>query len=187
VASYPPDTAGIIQAAHEVGLPVKMFGGGMVGLQFAALQTKLGSKLNGVVNYELYVPEPTLNFPGINEFLTRYQAQAEKAGVDPLGHYIPPFAYAYLQILGQAVEATKSLDQKKVAEYIQTHEFSTVVGKVKFAPNGEWAKSRVLMVQFQNIQGSDVAQFKKAGTRVVLYPEEWKSGTLIYPYSKAQK
>jgi len=45
VASYPPDTAGIIQAAQEVGLPVKMFGGGMVGLQFAALQTKLASKL----------------------------------------------------------------------------------------------------------------------------------------------
>jgi branched-chain amino acid transport system substrate-binding protein len=85
------------------------------------------------------------------------------------------------------VEATKSLDQKKVAEYIQTHEFATIVGPVKFAPNGEWAKSRVLMVQFQNVQGSDVAQFKKAGTRVVLYPEEWKSGTLIYPYTKAQK
>jgi hypothetical protein len=43
------------------------------------------------------------------------------------------------------------------------------------------------MVQFQNVQGSDIAQFKKAGTRVVLYPEESKSGTLIYPYSKAQK
>jgi branched-chain amino acid transport system substrate-binding protein len=187
VASYPPDTAGIIQAAQEVGLPAKMFGGGMVGLQFAALQTKLGSKLNGVVNYEFYVPEPTVKIAGINEFLGRYQIEAEKAGVDPLGHYIPPFAYAYVQILGQAVEATKSLDQKKVAEYIQTHEFNTMVGPVKFAPNGEWAKSRVLMVQFQNVQGSDVAQFKKAGTRVVLYPEEWKSGTLIYPYSKAQK
>jgi hypothetical protein len=74
-----------------------------------------------------------------------------------------------------------------VAEYIQTHEFSTIVGKVKFAPNGEWAQSRVLMVQFQNVQGTDVAQFKKAGTRVVLYPEYLKSGTLIYPYSKAQK
>ena len=108
-------------------------------------------------------------------------------GVDPLGHYIPPFAYAYVQVLGLAVEATKSLDQRKVAEYIQTHEFETIVGKVKFAPNGEWSKSRVLMVQFQNVQGNDIAQFKKPGTRVLLYPEDWKSGTLIYPYSKAQK
>ena len=43
------------------------------------------------------------------------------------------------------------------------------------------------MVQFQNIKGSDVEQFKKAGTRVLLYPEEWKSGKLIYPYTAAQK
>jgi len=139
------------------------------------------------VNYEFYVPEPTVKFPGIDDFLARYQAQAEKAGVDPLGHYIPPFAYAYVQVLGQAVEATKSVDQKKVAEYIQANEFNTIVGKIRFAPNGEWAKSRVLMVQFQNIKGGDVAQFKKPGTRVLLYPEEWKSGKLIYPYTAAQK
>lgn len=187
VASYPPDTAGMVLATQEVGLEPKMFGGGMVGLQFAALQTKLGPKLNGVVNYETWVPEPTLNFPGINEFLKRYQAQAEKAGVDPLGHYLPPFAYAYVQVLGQAIESSKSLDQKNVAEYIRTHEFDTIVGKVKFAPNGEWAKSRMLVVQFQNIERSDLEQFKKPGRRVVLYPEEFKSGTLIYPYSKASK
>ncbi|MBI4629636.1 MAG: branched-chain amino acid ABC transporter substrate-binding protein, partial [Candidatus Rokubacteria bacterium] len=120
-------------------------------------------------------------------FLKRYQTEAAKAGVDPLGHYIPPFAYAYVQVLGQAVEATKSLDQKQLAQYIHANEFNTIVGKVKFGANGEWAKSRVLMVQFQNVQGSDVAQFKKPGTRVVLYPEEWKSGTLIYPYAQAQK
>lgn len=187
VASYPPDSAGIVLAAHEVGLEPKLFGGGMVGLQFAALQTKLGPKLNGMVNYETWVPEPTLNFPGINDFLRRYQAQAEKLGVDPLGHYLPPFAYAYVQILGLAIEGSQSLDQKRVAEYIRTHEFDTIVGKVKFGANGEWAKTRMLTVQFQNIEGSDLEQFKKPGRRVVLYPEEWKSGTLIYPYAKAKR
>ena len=82
----------------------------MVGLQFAAFQTKLGPKLNGIVNYDFWVPEPTLNFPGINEFLMRYQTQAEKAGVDPLGHYLPPWAHAMMQVLGQAIAVTKSLD-----------------------------------------------------------------------------
>ncbi|MBI2218655.1 MAG: amino acid ABC transporter substrate-binding protein [Candidatus Rokubacteria bacterium] len=187
VASYPPDTAGMIFAAHEVGLAPKMFGGGMVGLQFAALQTKLGAKLNGVVNYETWVPEPTLSFPGINDFLKRYQAQAAKAGVDPLGYYIAPFAYAYAQVLGLAVEGTKSLDQKKIADYLHGREMDTIVGKVKFGPNGEWAKPRMLHVQFQNIEGNDLEQFKRPGKRVVLYPEEWKSGTLIYPYAKARK
>jgi branched-chain amino acid transport system substrate-binding protein len=185
VASYPPDTAGMVLAAHEVGLRPKIFGGGMVGLQFAALQTKLGPKLNGIVNYELWVPEPTLDFPGISDFLKRYQAQAERAGVDPLGHYIPPFAYAYVQILGQAIEATRSLDHKKVAEHIRATTFDTIVGKVKFGANGEWARSRMLTVQFQGVQGNDLEQFKKAGRRVVLHPDEWKSGNLVYPYSRA--
>jgi branched-chain amino acid transport system substrate-binding protein len=187
VASYPPDSVGMVLAAHEVGLKPKLFGGGMVGLQFAAFLTKLGAKLNGIVNYDFWVPEPTLNFPGINEFLKKYQAQAEKAGVDPLGHYLPPWAYAMMQVLGQAIEATKSTDQKTVGDYIHTHEFETIVGKVKFGPNGEWEQPRMLVVQYQQIKGNDIAQFAGPGKRVVLYPEEWKSGTLAYPYAEALK
>lgn len=186
VASYPPDSSGMVLAAHEVGLSPKIFGGGMVGLQFAALLTKLGPRLNGIVNYDFWVPEPTLKFPGIDEFLEKYQARAEKEGVDPLGYYLPPWAYAYLQVLGNAIEATKSLDQQKVAEYIRTREHDTIVGKVKFGPNGEWATSRVLQVQFQGIEGTDLAQFKKPGKRVILYPDRFKSGNLIYPYAKAK-
>jgi branched-chain amino acid transport system substrate-binding protein len=187
VYSYPPDTAGMVLAAYEVGLKPKMFGGGMVGLQFAALLTKLGPKLNGIVNYDFWVPEPTLKFPGIEEFLQRYQVRAVKEGVDPLGHYLPPFAYAYLQVLGEAITATKSLDQQKVADHIRKTEFNTIVGKVKFGSNGEWVQSRVLQVQFQNIETTDVEQFKRPGKRVVVYPETYKSGTVIYPYEKARR
>ncbi|TPW11990.1 MAG: branched-chain amino acid transport system substrate-binding protein [bacterium] len=187
VFSYPPDSVGMILAAHEVGLEPKLFGAGLVGVQFAAFLSKLGPKLNGIVNYDFWVPEPTLKFPGIDDFLKKYQGRAKDAGVDPLGHYLPPWAYAYVQVLGQAIEGTKSVDQKKVTEHIRTHEFNTIVGKVKFAPNGEWATSRTLQVQFQNIKGTDVDQFMLPGKRVVLYPEEWKSGKLIYPYSRAKQ
>jgi branched-chain amino acid transport system substrate-binding protein len=186
VCSYPPDTAGMVLAAHEVGLKPKMFGGGMVGLQFAALLTKLGPKLNGIVNYDVWVPEPTMRFAGIEEFLKRYQAQAEKAGVDPLGHYLPPFAYAYVQVLGNAIQATKSLDQQKVADYIRTNEHDTIVGKVTFGPNGEWAKGRMIQVQFQAIETTDLAQFHRPGKRVIVWPEQFKSGNLIYPYSSVK-
>ncbi|MBI3329400.1 MAG: ABC transporter substrate-binding protein, partial [Nitrospinae bacterium] len=187
VASYPPDSVGMVLAAHEVGLRPKFFGGGMVGLQFAAFLTKLGPKLNGIVNYDFWVPEPTLNFPGIEAFLKKYQPQAEKAGVDPLGHYLPPWAYAIVQVLGQAIEGAKSLEQKTVGEYLRAHEFDTIVGKVKYGPNGEWEKPRLLLVQYQNIKENDLQQFQGPGKRVVLLPEEWKSGTLIYPYAEALK
>jgi branched-chain amino acid transport system substrate-binding protein len=187
VASYPPDSAGMIQAALEVGLEPKLFGGGMVGLHFTSLLTKLGSKLNGIVDYGFWVPEPTLRFPGIETFLKKYQAEAEKAGVDPLGYYLPPWAYAMMEILGDAIEGTKGLDQQKIADYIHAKEFDTIVGKVKFGPDGEWATPRVFLMQFQNIKGSDVNQFRQPGKQVVIYPENLKSGSLIYPYSAAQK
>ena len=184
VGSYPPDSVGIVKAANEVGLKVKMFGGGMVGLQFAAIQKNLGPLLNGMVNYDFWVPEPTLNFPGVKEFLAKYQEAAKGKGVDPLGHYLPPYAYAYMEILGQSVQATKSLDQAKLAEHIRKTTFDTVVGKVTFGSNGEWAKSRVLMVQFRDVQPDNLEQFAGPGKRIVLYPKEWKSGDMVYPYKK---
>ena len=184
VASYPPDSAGMVRAVSEVGLKTKMLGGGMVGLQFASLLEKLGPQLNGIVNYDFWVPEPTLQFKGVDEFLKKYQAQAKDGGVDPLGYYLPPFAYSYMQVLGQAVTATGGLDQQKLADYIRSHTFDTVVGPVKFGANGEWEKSRSLMVQFQGVHGNEIEQFTKPGTRVVLYPKEWQSGKLKYPYAQ---
>jgi len=187
VASYPPDSVGMLRAANEVGLQPKIFGGGMVGLQFTTVMTSLGPLLNGIVNYDFWAPEKTMMFPGIQEFFAEYQKRAKEAGVDPLGYYLPPYAYAAVQILGQAIEATKSLDQQKVADHIRATEFSTIVGKVKFGQNGEWAKSRVLQVQYQGIKGTDLEQFRGPGRKIVLYPDEFKSGNMIYPYSAAQK
>jgi branched-chain amino acid transport system substrate-binding protein len=187
VASYPPDSVGMLRAANEVGLQPKLFGGGMVGLMFTSIMTSMGPMLNGVVNYDFWAPEPTfLAMPGIKEFLKEYQARAEKAGVDPLGYYLPPYSYAVGQVLAQAITATKGLDQQKLADYIRATEFSTIVGKIKFGKNGEWAKGRTLMVQYQKIQGNSIDQFRGPGKKVVLYPDEFKSGNIIYPYSAAK-
>jgi branched-chain amino acid transport system substrate-binding protein len=184
VASYPPDSVGMVKAANEVGLKAKMFGGGMVGLQFASIQQNLGPMLNGIVNYDFWVPEKTLNFPGVNDFLKKYQEAAKGKGVDPLGHYLPPYAYAYLEVLGQSVEATKSLDQAKLAAYMHKTTFDTIVGKVKFGKNGEWEKSRMLQVQFRDVLPNNLEQFAGPGKRIVVFPKEYKSGELVYPYKQ---
>lgn len=186
IGSYPPDSAGMVRAIHEVGTEAKLVGGGMVGLQFAGLQTALGPLLNGIINFDFWVPEPTLQFEGIEQFLEKYQARAEGEGVDPLGHYLPPFAYAYMQVLGQAVEAVGEIDQDAIAEHIHNTTFDTVVGKVAFGENGEWAESRVLMVQFQNIEDNSLEQFAGPGKRVVIKPDQWQSGELIFPYGEAK-
>src|SRR5256714_2554135 len=167
VASYPPDSVGMLRAAHEVGLQPKIFGGGMVGLMFTTVMTSMGPMLNGIVNYDFWAPEPSmLAIPGIKEFLKEYQARAEKAGVDPLGYYLPPYSHALIQVLGQAVAGAKGLDQQKSADYIRGHEFSTAVGTGQFGKNGEWAKGRTLMVQYQKIQGTGIDQFRGPGKKV---------------------
>jgi branched-chain amino acid transport system substrate-binding protein len=188
IASYPPDSVGMLRAAHEVGLQPRIMGGGMVGLMFTTVMTSMGPLLNGIVNYDFWAPEPPfLAIGGVKEFLKEYQARAEKAGVDPLGYYLPPYSYALLQVLGQGVEGARGLDQQKIADYIRSHEFNTIVGKVRFGKNGEWATGRTLMVQYQKIQGTGIEQFRGPGKKVVLYPDEFKSGNIIYPYAAALK
>lgn len=184
-ASYPPDSVGIIRAARETGLKAQMFGGAMVGTQFAPIKAQLGPALNGVVSHELFVPEPSMKFPGIEDFLKRYQAEAVKEKLDPLGFYIPPFIYAHMQILEQAVKAVGSLDQARLADHIRKTTFNTVVGEVAFGPLGEWQQSRVLFVQFRNVAGTDVEQFRQAGKHVILGPAKFRSGELRYPYVPA--
>ena len=187
VASYPPDSVGMVRAVNEIGLKPKMFGGGMIGLAFTPIKLQLGHLLNGIVAYDVYEPEPSMKFPGVEDFLKRYQERAPKEGVDPLGYYLPPYAYSEMQILGEAVTQVGSLDQGKIADYIHKTTFHTIVGDVSFAPNGEWAKSRVLFVQYRDIKDNDVEQFRQGGKTPILYPPEYKTGDLVYPYSEIKR
>ena len=50
-----------------------------------------------------------------------YQARAKAEGVDPLGYYLGGWGYAYLQVLGKAVEGAKSINDDKLADYLRTH------------------------------------------------------------------
>jgi branched-chain amino acid transport system substrate-binding protein len=147
----------------------------------------LGSQLNGVVNYNPYVPEKSLEFPGLKDFLTRYTVRAKAEKVDPLGFYLPPFNYAIGQVLEHAITATKGLDQKALAKFIRENEHPTIVGPVRYARNGEWAEGRVLLVQFTGIKDKDVEQFRQPGKQVIVAPDKYKTGQLRYPFEKARK
>jgi branched-chain amino acid transport system substrate-binding protein len=187
ICSYPLDSVGMVLAANEAKLNPKMIGGAMVGLQSTVFKTKLGPALNGYMNYDFWLPAKSLMFDGTEAFLTKYQARAAKAGVDPLGYYMAPFSYAYLEILGQAITATKSTDDAKLVDTLRKTTFKTIVGDIKFAPNGEWAKSRVFQAQFRGIKGNGVEQFKNPDTLAIITPAEYKSGDVIYPFEKARQ
>ena len=169
----------MVRAASEVGLATRYFGGGMVGLQYTTVKEQLGPALNNILDYDWWIPAPKMQFPGIMAFLKKYQAKAPAAGIDPLGWYLPPFAYANLQVLGNAIEGTRSLDQGKLADYIRSHSFKTIVGDVSYGRDGEWAKPRVLEVQFQGIKGHGLAQFKDIKTEAIIAPPEYQTGTVV--------
>ena len=122
VASYPLSSVGLLQAASELNFAPKMLGGAMVGLQSTVFKEKLKTKLNGVVNYETWVPSPKLLAPAAS-FFKIYQERARAEGVDPLGYYLGGWGYAYFQLLGEAVEGAKTLDDTKLAAYLHSHAF----------------------------------------------------------------
>jgi branched-chain amino acid transport system substrate-binding protein len=184
VCSYPVDTAGLIKAVHEIGFRPKMWGGAMVGLQSTALKAQLGPLLNGIVNFETWLPVGSLASAASLDFLKKYQQRAATAGTDPLSFY-PVMAYADLEVLGAAVTATKSLSDDALATYMHEAQFHTVVGDIKFGSDGEWTEDRMLAAQFQNIKTKSPEEFRQPQTEIVVYPSAFATGELVYPYDKA--
>jgi branched-chain amino acid transport system substrate-binding protein len=189
VASYPPDSAGILRAVNEIGIGdnVKLFGGGMVGLQFGPVMQNLGSLLNGVVNFNTWLPEPSMYFEGTKAFFDTYTKRAIEAKVDPLGFYLAPFGYASGQLIEAAVKSAGSLDQKAIAKYLHEHEVQTIVGPISFSADGERKVTATLQAQFRGIVDKDMDQFRKQGKQVILFPANLKSGELIAPFEAARK
>jgi branched-chain amino acid transport system substrate-binding protein len=187
ICSYPAESVAIVRAVNEIGVgpTVKIIGGGMVGLQFTANMEALGPLLNGFVNYNSYVPEKTMDNPAVREFLKRYEVRAKQAKVDVLGYYLPPYNYAIGQMLEQAVAATKSLDQKVLADYLHKNEMKTMVGNIRFDTVGEWATPKLVMAQFRGIKGKDVDQFREQGKQVIIAPASMKTGEVL-PFDKAR-
>jgi len=163
-----------------------MMGGGMVGLQFTAIKSKLKGKLNGIVNYENWVPSPKLMAPA-KDFFAKYQARAQGLGIDPLGYYLGGWGYSYLQVLAQAITGAKSIEDNKLAEYLRSNSFDTIMASgIKFGKDGEWTKSAIMQVQYHDItDGANLETWRGMSYQTVLTPADEKTGTIIYPYEKA--
>ena len=186
ICSYPLDSVGMVKAVNEVGFKPKLIGGAMVGLQATVFKRQLGPLLNGFVNYETWVPSEKLLTPDVQAFLKEYQGRAAAEGVDPLGYYLGTWGYAYLELLGKAIEGAKSIKDDQVADYLSKNTVKTIMGDMKFGKGGEWASSGMLQVQYHGIKSGDLEQFRGMETQTVLTPSQHKTGNVIYPYEKAK-
>lgn len=127
LCSYLADSIGLARTIRSHHFQPKMVGGAMIGPQNTAVKTRVGPMLNGSVNYEYWAPVPKMMFPGVQELLSTYQARAGEAGVDLLGHYMVPLAYAQMRVVAQAVEATGGFDDASLSAYARGETFSTVL------------------------------------------------------------
>jgi branched-chain amino acid transport system substrate-binding protein len=183
ICSYPLSSVGIVNTVNELNYKPKMIGGAMVGLQATVFKQRLGAKLNGIVNYETWVPTEKLMAPA-RAFFDKYQARAGAEGVDPLGYYLGGWGYAYLSALGQAIDGAKSIEDDKIADYYRKNTFKTIMGDWAYGPGGEWTKSGMMQVQYHDIKEGET--WKGMNYQTVLTPAENKTGGLIYPYEKAK-
>jgi branched-chain amino acid transport system substrate-binding protein len=185
LCSYIQDSIDLIRALHAHSWRPKMVGASMIGPQSTKVRTTLGPLLNGVVNYEYWVPVPSMIYPGVETFLGTYRKRAAEENVDLLGHYMAPLAYAQMQVVAQAISATGGLEDQKLSDYSRYATFHTVMGNIQFGANGEWREPRVVQVQFQGIDSSSAEQFRDGSKQVVVSPEQLTSGSVVYPYSAA--
>jgi branched-chain amino acid transport system substrate-binding protein len=188
VCAYPLDSVGMVLAANEIGLNPKMFGGALVGLQATFFKDKLKGKMNGIVNYETWVPDEKQMYKGTKDFFVEYQSRAKAAGVDPLGYYLGGWGYAQLQVLGDAIKSAKSIEDDKVAAALKKDKFETVMGPIKFGAKGEWADGRMFTVQYHDIPAdAGLETWRGMSYQTVLEPKNLETGKVIYPYEKAHK
>ena len=105
-------------------------------------------------------------------FFKKYQSRAQSEGVDPLGYYLGGWGYAYLQVLADGGHGTKSVNDDKIAEYMRSHAFNTIMASgIRFGKDGEWTKSGMMQVQYHDItDGANLDTWRGMSYQTVLTP-----------------
>jgi len=104
---------------------------------------------------------PFLNNPGAAEFVKTFNERAAKAGLaDTAVETQAAASYTAWQILEAAVTATKSLDDKVLAQWLKTHTVDTIQGKLRFNGPSNYGDDLMRVKQVQN------------GRWVVVWPPE---------------
>lgn len=155
------DTVLFVRAAAQQGLKPKIMA---VGYVAAALPNFIKT-VGDAANLDLYATgwEPEVKNATNPGFVKAYEDTYHERPTYNAAH-----SYARWQILQQAVDATKSLDQDVLRKYISSHSFDTVVGPIKYSQYGYSTPEDTIVVQFQQ------------GKRVIVWPKDQANGELKF-------
>ncbi len=122
---------------------------------------KLGDAGEGVMGTTISWPNQP--FPGLADLAAFFKAR----GYDALPSY-GVVSQAILEVMTQAVNGAKTLDQEKLKTYIQSNTFHTVAGDIKYQPNGTPIYREVILQVLH-------------GKNEVVWPAEYKTAVPIVP------
>jgi branched-chain amino acid transport system substrate-binding protein len=89
-------------------------------------------------------------------------------------------------LIAAAVKAVGAVNEDKMAKWLHTNATDTIVGPIKFGPDGNWVESRIIWDQYRDVADNNLDQFRKPGKQIILQPEALQTGKLAAPYSKAR-
>ena len=141
ICSYPPDSVGMVQRHQRDRLQAEDDRRRHGRPADTSIKAQLGPLLNGFINYDFWLPVPKMDFPGVADLMKKYQAKAPaEASIRSATTLAPLGLRADARCWSRRSQATKSLDDNKLADYIRATTFKTVLGDVKFGKDGEWAQ-----------------------------------------------
>jgi len=95
--------------------------------------------------------KPFLDNPGAAEFVKLFNERAAKAGLSYTGVETQAAAsYTAWQVLTAAVTATKSLDDKVIADWLRKNKVDTIQGKLRFDGPSNYGDDLMRVKQVQN-------------------------------------
>jgi branched-chain amino acid transport system substrate-binding protein len=134
----PNDSLQVARTVQQLGYKPKLFC--TCGSQVTTLPAwpKMGAAGEAVIGTT--ISWPTQNYQGLNDLQTFFKGRGYNT--------IPAYgvvAYAILQVLEQAVQGAKTLDDDKLKQYILSNEFHTAAGNFKYQADGTPVFSQVLL------------------------------------------
>ena len=118
---------------------------------------------NGALAASIFEQHPPFtNNPVAAEFVKLYNERAAKAGLaDNSVETQAAASFSTWQVLEAAVTATKSLDDKAIAQWLKTHQVDTIQGRLRFDRTNNYGDDLMRVKQVQN------------GRWVTVWPKEW--------------
>ena len=162
--TYPAESFLMTTQTKEIGFNPKFFYVA-IGPAFPFFKQRFGDAADGMVGFGTWTPsEGPMQQNYRDAYFKRFNKEPDR---DTTG-----FVWSSLQVLQEAVE-NAGLDRKAIRDYIASHEFSTLLGKISYK-DGALARDSGTVSQWQN--GSyELIWPTTSATKPPLYPKpEWK-------------